>query len=75
MNYKIPLFELNFDEAEEKAVLDTMRSKWISTGPKTVEFENKFVEKLLDEAQRGSWQSVKDNFWDDLNRRIKDDNE
>lgn len=42
MEYKIPLFELNFDEAEENAALETIRSKWISTGPKTTEFENKF---------------------------------
>lgn len=46
MDYKIPLFELNFDEAEENAVLDTIRSKWISTGPKTSEFENKFASML-----------------------------
>jgi len=46
MNYTIPLFDLNFDEAEEKAVLETIRSKWISTGPKTIEFENKFAELL-----------------------------
>jgi dTDP-4-amino-4,6-dideoxygalactose transaminase len=44
MNYTIPLFDLNFDEAEEKAVLETIRSKWISTGPKIIEFENKFAE-------------------------------
>jgi dTDP-4-amino-4,6-dideoxygalactose transaminase len=46
MDYKIPLFDLNFDEAEEKAVLDTLRSKWISTGPKTLEFESKFASML-----------------------------
>jgi dTDP-4-amino-4,6-dideoxygalactose transaminase len=46
MDYKIPLFELNFNEAEEKAVLDTIRSKWISTGPKTAEFESKFASML-----------------------------
>ena len=44
--YKIPLFDLNFDEAEEKAVLETLRSKWISTGAKTAEFENKFASML-----------------------------
>ncbi|WP_374174039.1 DegT/DnrJ/EryC1/StrS family aminotransferase [Flavobacterium tructae] len=44
--YKIPLFDLNFDEKEEIAVLDVLRSKWISTGPKTLEFEEKFS-KLL----------------------------
>lgn len=44
MNYKIPLFDLNFDEKEEQAVLKTLRSKWISTGPKTVEFETLFAQ-------------------------------
>jgi len=46
MNYKIPLFDLNFDEYEEKEVINTLRSKWISTGPKTAEFENKFSSLL-----------------------------
>ncbi|MFZ1320187.1 MAG: DegT/DnrJ/EryC1/StrS family aminotransferase [Ignavibacteria bacterium] len=46
MDYKIPLFDLNFDEAEENAVLETIKSKWISTGPKTIEFENKFASML-----------------------------
>jgi len=46
MEYKIPLFDLNFDVAEENAVLETLRSKWISTGPKTIEFENKFASML-----------------------------
>lgn len=44
--YKIPLFDLNFDEQEELAVIDVLRSKWISTGPKTAEFENKFADML-----------------------------
>ncbi|MEM4260510.1 MAG: DegT/DnrJ/EryC1/StrS family aminotransferase [Candidatus Woesearchaeota archaeon] len=46
MSFSIPLFELNFDEKEEKAVLETLRSKWISTGPKTAEFEKEFSEML-----------------------------
>ena len=44
--YKIPLFDLNFDEKEEHAVLNVLRSKWISTGPKTAEFEQKFASML-----------------------------
>ena len=44
--YKIPLFNLNFDEQEEKAVLETLRSKWISTGPKCQELERLFCESL-----------------------------
>lgn len=46
MSFKIPLFDLNFDEKEELAVLDTIRSKWISMGPKTETFENRFAEML-----------------------------
>ncbi|MBA4317785.1 MAG: DegT/DnrJ/EryC1/StrS family aminotransferase, partial [Flavobacterium sp.] len=46
MDYKIPLFDLNFDLEEEKAVCEVIRSKWISTGPKTAEFENKFSELI-----------------------------
>lgn len=44
MSYKIPLFDLNFDEKEEQAALETIKSKWISTGPKTLAFEEKFAE-------------------------------
>ncbi len=44
MEYKIPLFDLNYDEKEENAVVDVIRSKWISTGPKCVELEKMFTE-------------------------------
>ena len=46
MKYKIPLFKLNFDEQEVDAVVQTIRSKWISTGPKCEELENTFAEML-----------------------------
>jgi len=46
MGYTIPLFDLNFDEAEEQSVLEVLRSKWISTGPKTLELENLFAQML-----------------------------
>ncbi len=44
MSYKIPLFKLNFDEREIQAATETIRSRWISTGPKCEELENLFVE-------------------------------
>lgn len=44
MKYSIPLFELNYTSEEENAIVDTLRSGWISTGPKTTEFENRFSE-------------------------------
>lgn len=44
MAYKIPLFNLNFDEREAKAAYDTIKSGWISTGPKNAELEQMFVD-------------------------------
>jgi dTDP-4-amino-4,6-dideoxygalactose transaminase len=46
MTYKIPLFDLNFDEQEELAIIETIRSNWISTGPKNALFEQKFANML-----------------------------
>ncbi len=44
MAYKIPLFNLNFDEREAKAAYDTIKSGWISTGPKNAELERMFAD-------------------------------
>jgi dTDP-4-amino-4,6-dideoxygalactose transaminase len=46
MSYKIPLFDLNFDNHEEEAVLNVLRSKWISMGSYVNSFENEFKEIL-----------------------------
>lgn len=44
MAYKIPLFNLNFDEREAQAAYDTIKSGWISTGPKNAELERMFID-------------------------------
>ena len=44
--YNIPLFDLNFGKEEECAVVETLKSKWISMGPKCMELEKKFAEML-----------------------------
>ncbi len=44
--YDIPLFDLNYNEEEERAVVKTLKSGWISTGPKCAELEEKFGEML-----------------------------
>ncbi len=46
MEYKIPLFDLNYDKEEEEIVLRTIRSKWISMGPNVVALERTFSEHL-----------------------------
>ena len=40
--YKIPLFKLNFDKKEELAAIKTIRSRWISSGPRVIELEKLF---------------------------------
>lgn len=44
--YSIPLFELNFGDEEAEAVRETIRSGWISMGPKVAEFEARFAAEL-----------------------------
>ena len=46
MDYDIPLFALNYGPEEEEAVLATIRSRWLSTGPRTAELENTFAAML-----------------------------
>lgn len=46
ISYKIPLFDLNFDERESRAVDEVIQSNWISTGPKCNEFEKRFAGML-----------------------------
>ncbi len=46
MSYQIPLFDLHMDAAEEEAVLETLRSKWISMGGRTAQFEETFAAHL-----------------------------
>lgn len=46
MSYDIPLFDLNFGEKEIETVVNTIKSNWISTGPKCQEFENLFSSML-----------------------------
>lgn len=44
MSYRIPLFNLNFDDREAQAAYDTIKSGWISTGPKNAELEQMFID-------------------------------
>ena len=43
MEYDIPLFSLNYGAEEEAAVFATLRSKWISMGPRTAQLEKTFA--------------------------------
>jgi dTDP-4-amino-4,6-dideoxygalactose transaminase len=40
----IPVSRPSFGEAEEKAVIEVLRSGWVTQGPRVAEFESKFAE-------------------------------
>jgi dTDP-4-amino-4,6-dideoxygalactose transaminase len=46
MTWKIPLFDLNYGSEEEAAVLEVLRSRWLSMGPKTQAMEETFAQAL-----------------------------
>lgn len=46
MTYHIPLFDLNFDDEEERAVAETLRSRWISMGDQVTQLEESFQKGL-----------------------------
>ena len=46
MSYKIPLFKLNFNHLEKEALIKTLDSKWISTGPQCALLEENFSVKI-----------------------------
>jgi dTDP-4-amino-4,6-dideoxygalactose transaminase len=43
---EIPLFDLRLEEDDIAAVLDTLRSGWLTMGPRTAAFETAFAEHL-----------------------------
>jgi dTDP-4-amino-4,6-dideoxygalactose transaminase len=42
--WKVPLADLDVDEQEIEAVTRVMRSRWLTMGPRTAEFERRFAE-------------------------------
>ncbi|MCX7964705.1 MAG: DegT/DnrJ/EryC1/StrS aminotransferase family protein [Candidatus Sumerlaea chitinivorans] len=44
--WRIPLSDLNYDEAEQQAVLEVLGSRWLTMGPRTEEFEARLAEFL-----------------------------
>jgi len=43
MDWKIPLADLDYDEAEEQAVLEVLRGRWLTMGAQTQAFEAEFA--------------------------------
>lgn len=50
MTWKVPLFDLNYDEQEEQAAVEVIRSKWLTMGQRTQEFEQAFAGYLGNSA-------------------------
>src|SRR4051812_50130659 len=43
---EIPLFDLRLDPEDIEAVMEVLRSGWLTMGPRTAEFEETFAEHL-----------------------------
>jgi perosamine synthetase len=43
---QVPFFRPKIGKAEIREVIDTLRSGWLTTGPKTKEFEKKFAKAV-----------------------------
>src|SRR5512137_1992051 len=44
MKWQVPLADLDFGEAEERAVTQVVRSRWLTMGQVTQEFESEFAQ-------------------------------
>jgi len=44
MNWRVPLADLDYGEEEERRVLEVLRSRWLTMGGVTQEFERRFAE-------------------------------
>ncbi len=48
--WKIPLFDLNYGQEEQDAVIEVLNSKWLTAGSKTKAFESEFGKYLGDDV-------------------------
>ena len=46
IQWKVQLFKLNYDEREYSAVMDTLKSGWITMGQRTLDFEEAYAQEL-----------------------------
>lgn len=50
--WKVPLFDLDYDHREQEAVLEVLKSKWLTSGgPKTKQFEDDFSGYLGEDVE------------------------
>ena len=46
MNWQVPLFDPDLGPEEEQALVDVIRSKWLTMGERTKEFEQRFAQEM-----------------------------
>jgi len=51
IQWKVQLFKLNYDEREYTAVMDTLKSGWITMGQRTIDFEEAYGKELGEGVQ------------------------
>ncbi|MCE1197042.1 DegT/DnrJ/EryC1/StrS family aminotransferase [bacterium] len=51
MDWKVQLFQLNYDQREYDAVMATLKSNWITMGQRTIDFEAAYAAELGQESK------------------------
>ncbi len=51
MQWKVQLFQLNYDDREYDAVMETLKSGWITMGQKTIDFEAAYARELGEDSK------------------------
>jgi len=51
IQWKVQLFRLNYDEREYSAVMDTLKSGWITMGQRTLDFEEAYAKELGEDSK------------------------
>ncbi len=51
IQWKVQLFKLNYDEREYGAVMDTLKSGWITMGQRTLDFEEAYSRELKQDSK------------------------
>jgi dTDP-4-amino-4,6-dideoxygalactose transaminase len=51
MQWKVQLFQLNYDDREYDAVMETLKSGWITMGQRTIDFEEAYARELGEDSK------------------------
>ena len=57
-SWRVPLCDIDYDEAEEAAALRVLRSRWLTLGPEVEHFERAFLIQAIGQVSCKHWRHV-----------------